>query len=542
MKICPFISHMIGDDRADILQIDGSDAAPKTAKSTNKKKSGAGKDVVILGYDGESAVGVATQSAKSKKADAVSVTHLFCLKDTCRFFQKKTGECKFDSVFDMSTDHKTKIEEVEKQLKKIDAVQKHVEKIDAVDKLIDKIGAVEQQIKKLQSEGGDKESEKTAARVTKELDKFWKFQTKSVSELIASIGETEKKQGKSFADFRKDLDKTIGSWKPELDLKAIEDVKGEVTALQSAVEAREDGIESFSTTISELIMNLDDTMRQLQNKNETLAERIVGLESSFSDTEKAREKLEKTLDEKLKTMKAPDLSNKVESLGTRYDARFEELLEAHRRIEDSFKDWKKAIETRVNEIREDQTSWKSHLERIEKAQSKMIAMVREDKQRLEDESSVFKRKEAKKLNNLGVTSFHNGEFELARDQFLEAVALDPHFAESWNNLGLVYTELQEEEKATQAFTKAIDNDPDLPAAYNNLGYIFYKQGSYDHAIEMYNEALGRSSDNSSAYTNLGNAYFKQGDHQKARQAWEKALEIDPDNEKASRNLKRLESE
>jgi len=542
MKICPFISHMIGDNRADILQIDESAPKPKSAKGSTKKKSGGGKDVVILGYDGDSAVGVATRSAKTKKADTASLTHLFCLKDTCRFFQKQSGGCKFDSIFDQANDHNTKIDKVAQQVKKIDEVQKKVGKIDAVDQFIEKINSVEQQIKKLQTTGADKETEKATAKVTKELDKFWKFQTKSVSELIASIGDTEKKQEKSLESFKKDLDKSLDGWKPDLDLKAVEDIKGDVTSLQSAIEAREDGIESFSTTISELIMNIDDTMKQLQEKSETLADRVVGLQGSLSNKDETLDKLEKTLDEKLKTLKAPDISGQVDSLGKRYDARFEELIEAQKRIEDGFKDWKDAIESRVREIREDQASWNDHIDRIEKTQAEMIKLVKNDKQRLEDESSVFKRKEAKKLNNLGVTSFHNGEFELAKDQFLEAVALDPHFAESWNNLGLVYTELQEEEKATQAFSKAIDNDPDLPAAYNNLGYIFYKQGSYDHAIEMYNEALGRSSESSSAYTNLGNAYFKQGSHEEARNAWEKALEIDPDNEKASRNLKRLDSE
>jgi Tfp pilus assembly protein PilF len=542
MKICPFISHMIGEDRADILQIDGSAQKPKTAISSTKKKGSAGKDVVILGYDGESSVGVATKAAKTKKPDAAGLTHLFCLKDTCRFYQKANSECRFDSIFDATHENTSKIEEVERQTKKIADVEKHIGKIDAVEQIVDKINAVEQQIKKVQMVKSDKEAEKATTKVTKELDKFWKFQTKSVAELIASIGESDKTHEKSFSELKNGFRKSLQDWKPELDLKAVDDMKGEIEKLQAAVASREDGIESFSTTVSELVMNIDDTIKQLQEKHDTLSGRIADLESSLPDLDVFQSKIEKTLAEKLDKVGAPDLSKEVKALGTNYDNRFQEILAAQKHVEDNFTKLRESIEARETEANRDQTSWKDNFKRIEDRQAEVIELVQREKTRLEGESSVLKKKEAKKLNNLGVTSFHNGEFEMARDQFMEAVALDPRFSESWNNLGLVHTELQEEESATEAFSKAIELNPELSAAYNNLGYIFYKQGSYDQAIEMYNQALGRSCDNSSAYTNLGNAYFKRGNHEDARKAWEKALQIDPDNEKASRNLKRLENE
>ncbi len=542
MKICPFISHMIGEDRADILQIDGSARKPNTAKSSTKKKGSTEKDVVILGYDGDSAVGVATKSAKTKKSDAAGLSHLFCLKDTCRFFQKSNGECKFDSIFDTTREHTSMLEELERQTQKIADVEKHIGKIDVVEQMVDKINSVEQQIKKAQTVKPDREAEKATTKVTKELDKFWKFQTKSVAELIASIGDSEKTHEKSISELKNGLHKSIQDWKPEQDLKAVDEMKEEIEKLRAAVDSREDGIESFSTTVSELVMNIDDTIKQLQEKNDTLSERIADLESSIPDWEAFQSKIQKTLVEKLDKVGSPDLSKEVEALGANYDNRFQEILSAQKHIEDNFNKLRKSIEAREKEASSEQTSWKDNLKRIEDRQVEVIELVQQEKTRLEDESSLLKRKEAKKLNNLGVTSFHNGEFELARDQFKEAVTLYARFAESWNNLGLVLTELQEEESATEAFSKAIELNPELSAAYNNLGYIFYKQGSYDQAIEMYNQALGRSCDNSSAYTNLGNAYFKHGKHEDARNAWEKALQIDPDNEKASRNLKRLENE
>jgi tetratricopeptide (TPR) repeat protein len=544
---------MIGEDRADVLQIDGPPTASKEKKGSSKKKGKDAKEVVILGYDGtgEAAVGVATKPAKSKKSEASVPSHLFCLKDTCRFFQKQSGACKFDSIFDITQEHSAKIDVVEKHAARIEAVEGHVEKIDkidkidAVDEILKKIDAVEAQLKKAESAKDDKGPDKTAAKVTKDLDKFWKFQTKSVSELIASIGETEKNQQKSFTDFKKEFDKSLESWKPDVDLKALDDVKGGLHKLEEAVESREDGIENFSTTISELVINLDDSLKILQEKSGTLAERIEKLESAVPQPQEFQKKFEETLSDKLENMKAPDISSDIKSIGDGFKDRIDDLLGAHKRVEESLETWRGDFESRVKELRENQDAWKEPLERIENKQAEVIELVQHvtrDNDRLEDESTTLKKKEAKKFNNLGVTSFHNGEFELARDQFLEAVSLDPRFAESWNNLGLVYTEMQDEEGATEAFSKAVEINPDLPAAYNNLGYIFYKQGSYGQAIEMYNEALGRTADNSSAYTNLGNAYFKQGNEDDARRAWEKALEIDPGNEKANRNLKRLDKE
>jgi tetratricopeptide (TPR) repeat protein len=372
----------------------------------------------------------------------------------------------------------------------------------------------------------DKTGDKAMAKVTKELDKFWKFQTKSVAELIESIGGVEEKQEKTFADFKKDLGKSIGAWKPDIDLKLVEEVKGDVEKLCKSVESRDDGIDNFSTTISELALNIDDTLKVLQKKHDSLTKRI--------------EKMEESLTKFPKAGGGQDVSNEIKSLDERFKGRLDDIVGAHKRIEDSLETWRETMGKLVDEFGERQNSWKNHFDEIEKKQAEVIDLVQKGKGGLDDEKIAFKTKEAKKFNNLGVTSFHNGEFELARDQFLEAVQLDPKFAESWNNLGLVYTELQDEDGAKDAFSKAIGINPDLPASYNNLGYIYYKQGNYDRAIEMYDEALERSPDNSSAYTNLGNAHFQQSNREDARKAWEKALEIDPGNEKASRNLKRLD--
>jgi tetratricopeptide (TPR) repeat protein len=541
---------MIGEDRADILQIDAQSKSSSTGSSKKKKDEGA--DVVILGYDGDAPVGVQTKPAKAKasnKREGASVlSHLFCLKDTCRFFMKKEGACKFDSAFEMSQEHSKKIDQVEQQAKRIENVElrldglnkldqldklEKLQKIDAVDEILSKITDVQALIKKAET------ADKTGTKITKELDKFWKFQTKSVSELIASLGDAEQKQEKSLNEIKTQLDKSFESWKPDVDLKPVEDVKDNLAQLREAIETRDDGIENFSTTVSELVLNIDDTLKVLQGKNDLLTERLQNLESSVSQFDTSIEKMEKSISKTFESGSNQEVSKEISSLDGKFQSRFDDVVGAHERIAQDLSKWRDDFGKKSDDHRD---SWQKSLKRIEQKQSEVMELVRKSGGRSEDETTQLKKKEAKKFNNLGVTSFHNGEYELARDQFLEAVDLDSEFAESWNNLGLVYTELEDDPGAREAFSRAIEINPDLPAAYNNLGYIFYKQENYDRAIEMYDEAINRSADNSSAYTNLGNAYFKLGNRDDARSAWEKALEIDPANEKAGRNLNQLNKE
>jgi len=503
MKICPFISHMIGDDGTNILEVVPAKETDADASPVSKTAG----NVVVLGYDGDSntAVAVKAPSDKGTKAKTKSRTSrtktgeektspLFCLKETCRFYQSKGSACMFDAIFD----------KVDEQAKRAPAPEK--------------------------------KSDQTSATVTKELDKFWKFQTQSVSELIASIGETEKKQERSLSDFAKKIDGVVEKATKQGDDGTLGTIRQDLVKLKEMVESREEGMDNFSTTVSELVMNLDDSLRSLREQSEKLSSRIGQLESSVSEVDRVHERVEKVVARALEGDRGKGAS--IDALTTPLQS----IVEAHRRLEEQMRRWREAMDANVKDMRRDDERWSERIERLERRQDEAIKLIESAQRRHGDEAARSRRKEAKKFNNLGVTSFHNGDLERARDQFMEAVARDSEFAEAYNNLGLVYTELGEEDKASDAFQHAIEMNPELHAAYNNLGYVFYRQGKYERAIEMYNEAISRSASSSSAFTNLGNAYFKVGNREEARQAWEKALELDPGNDRAIRNLKRLERE
>jgi tetratricopeptide (TPR) repeat protein len=422
------MSHMLGNDGNNVLEIGAGSSAVN--------------DVVVLGYDDEGSVGVKTERKAGRakaavKESAPAASHLYCLRDTCRFYRTHDGECTFDAI----------LENTRRQ------------------------------------ESPGSEQNDAAAAVTRELDKFWKFQTRSAAELISSFGDVEKRQEASLAKLKSEFEARLTSLNRNEDeedehFQTMNSIRDGIAEIKDTIDARNDGFETLTTTVSDLVLSFDDSIKSIKEQWDKLTQRI----------------------------------NAIESIAPRVER----------------------VESSVNRAVE-------NIDRLERNWAELMDLVRSERKKSDDSPAAqARRREAMKFNNLGVTSFHNGELSLARDQFLEAVKRDDSFAECFNNLGLVYTELDDEGKAATAFTKAISLNPELHAAYNNLGYVLYKQGNYERAVEMYNEALSRSPNNSSAYTNLGNAHFKLGRRDEARRAWQKAIELDPANEKAQRSLKSID--
>ncbi len=439
MKICPFMSHMLSADGS-VLQIDAQ-AAP-----------GGHADVVALGYDGEGSVGVKSDRKvrPGTKAghDNPATSHMYCLRETCRFYRTDDGECTFDAI----------IAGVTRARKAAEASERFL------DKSVDR-----------------EKKDDNSASVARELEKFWQFQTKSVAEMISSFGEVEKRQAETITKLKTDVEKRLDALVPseeEADERheTMNAIKDGVAEIKDTIDARNDGFETLTTTVSDLVLGFDDSIKQIKTQWEQIMNRMPALE---------------------------------------------------------------AIAPRIQGVEASVTKAADNIDRLERNWAEMMDLVRSDRKK-DDSATQAKRREAMKFNNLGVTSYHNGDMKLARDQFLEALKRDDTFAECFNNLGLVFTELGENERAADSFSKAIKLNAELHAAYNNLGYVYYKQGNYERAVEMYNEALSRSPNNSSAHTNLGNAHFKLGHKEEARRAWKKAIELDPSNDKAQRSLKSLD--
>lgn len=110
---------------------------------------------------------------------------------------------------------------------------------------------------------------------------------------------------------------------------------------------------------------------------------------------------------------------------------------------------------------------------------------------------------AKSYNNFGVLNRRKGDFQKAKDYFLQSFTLS------------------KEEKDTAA----------LSGVSNNLGLVYENLGNYEEALKYHifslreREKLGAQLDIASSLNNIGNLYIAIGDHEKAEEYMNKSLEI-----------------
>ena len=120
--------------------------------------------------------------------------------------------------------------------------------------------------------------------------------------------------------------------------------------------------------------------------------------------------------------------------------------------------------------------------------------------------------------------------------FLEAIELDPGFAEAWAGLGDAYRHqtyyggLPRDEvipKAEQATRRALEIDPDLAEGHAALGGLMVSLGRIDEAQTELERAIELNPSYSPAYNWLGQSYNEMGRPDKGMQLFLEGLEIDP---------------
>lgn len=197
------------------------------------------------------------------------------------------------------------------------------------------------------------------------------------------------------------------------------------------------------------------------------------------------------------------------------------------------------VERALDALRNDVQGVASAAAKLETSSVETQELLGEQRRHNADLQARETREEARRLNNAGVMSYHQGAYDTCIDQFRKALDMDPTLAEAWNNLGLALTEQSRDDDALEAFKKALEIDPNVGQIYNNLGYLYHRRGEFGEAVEMYERAAQRGADTSAAYSNLANALYQMDRVDDAVGAWKQALEIDPGNDKASTALERL---
>jgi tetratricopeptide (TPR) repeat protein len=105
--------------------------------------------------------------------------------------------------------------------------------------------------------------------------------------------------------------------------------------------------------------------------------------------------------------------------------------------------------------------------------------------------------------NRGLAYAAKGKHDLAMRDLTEVIRLDPKNAAAYYNRGIAYAEKDEYNLAIRDCTEAIHLDPKNAAAYNNRGWAYNKKGEYNLAIRDYNEAIHLDPKHTLAYENRG---------------------------------------
>ena len=144
-----------------------------------------------------------------------------------------------------------------------------------------------------------------------------------------------------------------------------------------------------------------------------------------------------------------------------------------------------------------------------------------------NESAVTAR--ARAHTDLGAAYLQQNKFEIALNEFAEAIQIDPNYALAYNGMGLVQAALGEDTKADANYKKAIELQPGNSESHNNYGSFLCSRKRYDESIGHFLTAVKNPlyGTPNLAYANAGICSARKGDNKNAEIYLNKALQIQP---------------
>jgi tetratricopeptide (TPR) repeat protein len=129
--------------------------------------------------------------------------------------------------------------------------------------------------------------------------------------------------------------------------------------------------------------------------------------------------------------------------------------------------------------------------------------------------------------------FRNEEYDLALNNYGEAIRLKPDFAEAYHGRGVVFIWGEYDyRRAIEDFNKALEINPEFAEAYRDRGLAYMYDGRYDRAREDLDRAIKLVPTDSLAYVHRGSTYLFKGKdvrdanyYKRALEDFEKAVEL-----------------
>jgi len=99
------------------------------------------------------------------------------------------------------------------------------------------------------------------------------------------------------------------------------------------------------------------------------------------------------------------------------------------------------------------------------------------------------KKEAKRLNNLAIKHYRDGDIEEAITELQKAIDISPKFVDAHFNLGNVYSRIDSIDQAIACWEKVLSLDPTHQMATIYTGLAYFKKGDVDKAFSFFEKAI-----------------------------------------------------
>src|SRR5512135_1351317 len=136
------------------------------------------------------------------------------------------------------------------------------------------------------------------------------------------------------------------------------------------------------------------------------------------------------------------------------------------------------------------------------------------------------------LYALGRIYIRTKSYELAKQCFLKALAIEPDMTSVLLDLGLTYEIQNEPQKAAEVYQKILSLDPDNKRARDRLGRIFLKEKKFDEALDQFQRMQKSDSDDLNIRTKMGLIYLEQGKLDQAILEFTFVLAANPKDDRA----------
>lgn len=148
------------------------------------------------------------------------------------------------------------------------------------------------------------------------------------------------------------------------------------------------------------------------------------------------------------------------------------------------------------------------------------------------------------LYNAGAALQNQRKYELAEQKYLQALKVQPNFAEARKNLSVIYHNQainacanNDNQKAIEYAKKSLNYDSKLSGSYNTLAICYSNLNDYEQAIAAFNKVLSFKPNDYSTMQSLAQEYIKANQYSKASEVYNKILQLHPDDSVAKQNLK-----